>query len=103
MATSVVMHRQKNSDCNGDFFVAAALRREIAQQLSCALAAVAELHAVDPYAMNADRRRGEPRMSPGQVEDTLLRPAIHHRRVEKQQVGVTAGAQHAAVADAEHL
>ena len=41
-------------------------------------------------------------MAPRQIEDAPVRPAVHARRVEEQEVGLVTGLQHPPFLDAEH-
>src|SRR5690606_32846254 len=58
-------------------------------------------HAVDPYAVNADRVGREAGVAARKVVDAALRPPVHRGRIEKQQVRVETRLEGAAAQDAE--
>src|SRR5690348_4101382 len=82
------------------------LRRELAQQLARERGALAQsilvgdANAIHPDAVHADGVGGEARLARGQIVYAPVRAAVHRLRIEEEEVGVIAGLQGAAVADA---
>jgi hypothetical protein len=64
---------------------------------------VGHVGAVDPHAVQADRRRGEPRRTRRQVVRPPLGAARHRLGIEQHQVGGIAFAQQSAILEAEQL
>src|SRR5690606_6645037 len=58
-------------------------------------------HAVDPYAVNADRAGREAGVAARKVVDAALRPPVHRGRIAKQEVRVETRLESAAGPDAE--
>src|SRR6266446_1173675 len=96
----------KSAVCARFFRVVLPLRKVAKQAPGTArpiqIAVLHDARAIYPDAVNADRVGGEARVAPRQIEHAPVRPAVHARRVEEQQVGVEAGPQDAALPDAEH-
>src|SRR2546426_11625413 len=96
----------KSAVCFRFFSVVLPLRK-VAKQTAWTTRAVQiavphDANAVYPDAVDADRVGGEARVAPRQIEDAPVRPAVHARRVEEQEVGLVTGLQHPPSLDAEH-
>src|SRR6267378_4437982 len=95
----------KSAVCARFFSVVLALRKVAKQAAGTArpiqITVPHDAHAVHPDALNADRVAGQPWMAPREIEDAPVRPAVHTRRVEEQEVGLVTGLQRPPSLDAE--
>src|SRR5437016_11548863 len=96
----------KSAVCFRFFSVVLPLRKVAKQTAGTArpiqIAIPHDANAIHPDAVNADRVGGEARVAPRQVEDAPVRPAVHARRVEEQEVGLVTGLQHPPSLDTAH-
>src|SRR6267143_5284388 len=94
----------KSAVCARFFSVVLPLRKVAKQAAGAArpiqITVPHDANAVHPDAVNAHRVGGEARVAPRQIEDAPVRPAVHARRVEEQEVGLVPGLQRPASLDA---
>src|SRR3989441_6054510 len=87
----------KSAVCFRFFSVVLPLRKVAKQTAGTArpiqIAVPHDANAVHPDAVNAHCVGGEARVAPRQIEDAPVRPAVHARWVEEQEVGVVTGLQ----------
>src|SRR6266705_3412948 len=85
----------KSAVCARFFSVVLPLRKVAKQTAGTArpiqIAIPHDANAVHPDAVNAYCVGGEPGMAPWEIEDAPVRPAVHARRVEEQEVGLVPG------------